>query len=670
MNQQAPLYYYYYPQNSYPSQNNYYSSRYLPFNPSPSSYYPSYNQSYSTYYRPIVQSRVITGPPLKYSEVLAKTTCADTREEEAGEQEIVEKLTSKTLFAEEELSTEFQKSLSKFVRNNQGKFCDIEFPPNFKSLVGENADKKPEWTSFCWLRPEEFMDYTKPIQPIVGKIEPNDIKQGNLNDSYLLSTLASIAEHPQRIRNLLSFQYPDKSEDEVIALCKKHGIYCVRLYEMGVPVEIVIDDMFPTLPKENFITAFSRTLENELWSLLIEKAWAKSYNSYADIEWGWTRHSLHDFIGAPTKVVWTDEDSIWEAILKGEQKDWIMTTGAFDSNIGEDITKEGIVTAQSYSLLSAIEFEDQEFGKVRLVKLRDPHGIREWNGKWSDGSPEYEKIPEKYKEEGRNEKDGIFFMNLEDFKKNFENSQFCLVDDSFKYSYLQTKISKKEGVFFQVKVPTKGRYFFTILQRNQKKYPKKLQENFDYARVTMVIAKKTGEDYDYIKGVFRSNYEVWTCKGEEESIDEGEYIVFVKCKWVLAEEDELTLSVYGSDTVEITQIQKQTAFLDKIYLDYAKKNCKNVKLVEGIENCFIKEEITNDGYAFVSVHNENKEKKVNCELKFINLKENKLKIKGKEHEEGKKKFVLEPNSEKIVLLRMEDYANEKTQFYEANIISE
>lgn len=662
MKSQTPFFYYY-PQQANPRPQAYYSGS--PFSHLPSvwsngSYQPAGFPSTYTF----LQSTSVVGRPMQYSEVLLKTKGCNA--EEGEESPIVEKIT-RDFFAEEEL-TDFQKKLNKFIGSGVGKFVDIDFPPNFKSLVGENAEKKKDWVHYCWLRPEEFMDYTKPILPIVGKIEPNDIRQGKLNDGTLLSSLASIAEHPHRIKKLLNFEFPEKSEEEVIALCKKHGIYCVRFFDMGVPIEVVIDDIFPCAPLENFTTAFTRTLENEMWSLLIEKAWAKCYGSYADIDsLGFARHSLYDFTGAPTKTVWCDQDHLWPNILKGEAKNWIMTTGANKAE-KEDVTAEGIVTDQSYSLLAGIEFEDQESGGlVKLVKLRDPHGTKEWKGKWSDDSKEFERIPTKHTEEGRNKKDGIFFMDFEDFKKNFENVQFCMVNDDFKYSYAVSKVSKKKGACFRVKIIKKGQYFFTVLQKNRKKYPKQIQDdNFEFSYATMVLAKKQGEDYQYIFGNFQNLYETTKSK-ENEELDAGEYLVWVKYQWKYADEDKFTLSVYGSDSVEISQINQEKDFLEKVYLNYSNQ-CKNVKKVEGIEGCEIRDEITESGYAFVAIRNGNKEKKVNCEIKFINLKENLLKLKRKPHEEVKK-FSLDPNGEKILLLRMEGYgANE--QFYKAQIVAE
>lgn len=42
--------------------------------------------------------------------------------------------------------------------------------------------------------------------------------------------------------------------------------------------------------------------------LILEKAWAKLFGSYAKIESGFCREALRDLTGAPTKVIYTYEE--------------------------------------------------------------------------------------------------------------------------------------------------------------------------------------------------------------------------------------------------------------------------------------------------------------------------------------------------------------------------
>ena len=60
----------------------------------------------------------------------------------------------------------------------------------------------------------------------------------------------------------------------------------------------VFDDYFPCLSK-NSGPAFSRGNGSELWVLLLEKAYAKAYGCYQNIEVGNTPTSLRDLTGAP-----------------------------------------------------------------------------------------------------------------------------------------------------------------------------------------------------------------------------------------------------------------------------------------------------------------------------------------------------------------------------------
>ena len=52
---------------------------------------------------------------------------------------------------------------------------------------------------------------------------------------------------------------------------------------------------------------FSSAHGSEIWVLLLEKAWAKIYGSYENIEAGYTREALYALTGAPTKVFYIED---------------------------------------------------------------------------------------------------------------------------------------------------------------------------------------------------------------------------------------------------------------------------------------------------------------------------------------------------------------------------
>lgn len=144
-----------------------------------------------------------------------------------------------------------------------------------------------------------------------GKVEPNDIKQGYLGDCYFLAGLAALAERPDRIFNL--FLLREKNE---------LSYYSVKLLYRGKWQIIDLDDSIPFV----FSTpAFGRSIEGELWVILLEKAWAKLYGSYKQIEAGFPEEPLHDLTGAPIKQIFlthksfkTDEE--WKYLVDASLK--------------------------------------------------------------------------------------------------------------------------------------------------------------------------------------------------------------------------------------------------------------------------------------------------------------------------------------------------------------
>ncbi len=565
-------------------------------------------------------------------------------------EKVLTDISSKSLFVQ------ILSNVAKMVRT---KFVDEDFAPNIKGLAGDNLANRPTWKAYTWLRPEQFMENPSSIELFVGKIEPTDIVQGHLGDCYFLSTIASIAEFPHRIKKIFAFDFPNKSERQVLDMCKAFGCYCVNILDMGIPTEVILDDFFPCISK-NQGPSFTKANNNELWVLLLEKAWAKIYFSYDNIEAGLTRECLHDLTGAPTKTIWTDQEELWGNIVKGEKNNWIMTAGSNDGDESEDISSNGIVSGHAYSLIAGFEFDDSQYGHVKLVKLRNPWGQMEWKGRWGDKSPEFERIPKNLREEGRKDNDGIFFMEYSDFCQNFSDAQFCLVNDNFKYSYLKSTLSKKHGAYYKVTIKQKGNYFFTVNQRSKRKYSPTNQETFEYSQITMVVAKKIGDDkYTYIEGKQKADREVWTAKGEEAELDEGVYIVYIKCLWNYNEESSMCFSVYGSSTVEISELLRDECktFFPKVYLNYAQTvSTKKTNLAKfNAPNSYICIDQTDDGYAFAAVWNNDPDRKMKCEFRFKNLLENKMRLKGQFHNDAVASFVVEPGEDVVVVVRIKDY---------------
>jgi calpain-15 len=63
-------------------------------------------------------------------------------------------------------------------------------------------------------------------------------------------------------------------------------------------MEVTVDDFFPCFP--NGSPMFSRSNGNELWVLLLEKAYAKIHGGYKTLSGGLPHEAMMDLTGCPT----------------------------------------------------------------------------------------------------------------------------------------------------------------------------------------------------------------------------------------------------------------------------------------------------------------------------------------------------------------------------------
>lgn len=141
--------------------------------------------------------------------------------------------------------------------------------------------------------------------------------------------------------------------------------------------------MIPTLEnRPAFISP--RFIENtepiEIYSILIEKAYAKLYSTYQNIEFGSTIETIQELTGAPTSTILL-EDFEDNQIINALQKGFIVIVGILKSN--DKKINLNLLSCYCYNVL-AIENVDYDGSSEKVVKLRNPWGWigEEWKGKW------------------------------------------------------------------------------------------------------------------------------------------------------------------------------------------------------------------------------------------------------------------------------------------------
>ena len=306
------------------------------------------------------------------------------------------------------------------------KWDDAEFPANEKTLYTGAAGVSG--AAGGWARPEEMFEAAHGRAPSKADIalfgpegvKPGSVKQGALGDCWLLSAISIVAQYPALIEALFVTKEPDEQ-----------GVYCIQFWNDGQWIRVLVDDQLPVSAKKSPLYARAAKEDgSELWTMLLEKAYAKMFGTYGALNGGMVHIGLMDMTGGSGERIALDTDAakadiasgtLWARMVEYRNANYLMGAG---SNSGSDTAKSegGIVKGHAYAILDVVSV-----GSDKLVKLRNPWGRSgEWKGDWSDGSSKWTRRM-KAKLAFTAADDGIFWMAFEDFVTEFRNLYVCRV---------------------------------------------------------------------------------------------------------------------------------------------------------------------------------------------------------------------------------------------------
>ncbi|XP_039295411.1 calpain-A-like [Nilaparvata lugens] len=197
-------------------------------------------------------------------------------------------------------------------------FEDCEFDAVKSSLVfskSPSISKSLLVKSIEWKRPKEIVDDPKFFVKGANRF---DVNQGKLGDCWLIAAVANLTLHEHLLQQVVP---NDQSFQDNYA-----GIFHFRFWQYGHWVDVVIDDRLPTNYGD---LVFMRSNEqNEFWSALLEKAYAKLHGSYEALKNGKASEALEDFTGGVTELYdLRDEASsnLFKIIEKAHERSSLMT---------------------------------------------------------------------------------------------------------------------------------------------------------------------------------------------------------------------------------------------------------------------------------------------------------------------------------------------------------
>ena len=332
-------------------------------------------------------------------------------------------------------------------QNNLSQFVDHDFNANYAS-IGNMDISNIEWIRASYLQPQY-----KSIK-LFNHVEPNDVLQGDVGNCWLLAAIASLAEFPNYFENYI-FKTKKLSID---------GKYELRLYDISKQswITVTIDDRIPCLKRNWYdipTPLFAKPHDNEIYILLIEKAFAKLAGSYNKLSGGYPVLGWMILTGCEDLYIWTKNEftktwsekktyleyhknSPWDFqnmwITNGyrsynydkmftflqaiDAKNYVMVASIRNTNELEKINKNGLVELHAYSLIHVYQYKS-----ITLIQLRNPWGDEyEWNGDWCDTSDKWEQYPDVESEiRHKSGHDGLFWMPWYDFCTYFDSIEIC-----------------------------------------------------------------------------------------------------------------------------------------------------------------------------------------------------------------------------------------------------
>lgn len=364
----------------------------------------------------------------------------------------------------------------------QVEFTDAEFPHTQDAFINrEKGFVKEHWDELEWVSARETFRGSHFY--VFNGISPEDIRQRAISDCYLMSVLGSLATKPGLIRRIFE-----------IDTINGFGVYAVWMNFHGKWELVIIDDYFPSW-KGKHIFASSNQKQNEIWTLIIQKAFAKLNGGYYKLEMGIIGEAFMTLTGAPYLInnIKSDYESpslVWNAIQSYLNKGYVIAVGIKPHPDIQEAQKEnGLIMGHAYSLLDIKRVIGKDRKYINLIQLRNPWARLEWKGTFSRSSLQWTdnmRNELEYHEDDRD--DGNLWVSDAEFYSEFDFLHVCMVEPSFKSNSIDIHLQPTGQRFnkaINIIVNKAGKYSFSVVRRGTQYFAEIHERVSGHCRLTL-----------------------------------------------------------------------------------------------------------------------------------------------------------------------------------------
>ena len=481
------------------------------------------------------------------------------------------------------------------------------------------------WEQIDWCKAEQINDMVN-YQVILNEPNYDNVFQGMLNDCYFLSAISSLCSHKSYYDKIFHIK------------CRTiENAYGVYLFINGQKKLVIVDDYFPYInnnSRKQLCFGFSGS--NELWVSLIEKAWAKINGSYIRIGTGGFSNEAFDVLTeAYTEHISIPrdfdkiKDELWRKLDQAIKRNYVVCLGTYgDDNLEE----KGLVSGHAYTLIN-IYIVKTKSGIEKVVKLRNPYGDEEYNGRWGDNDSVWNENKEfKKKFNYLNKVDGIFHMPYEVMLRCFAVIDIAKLEDNYKTKIVKipkTKNTQCQVIKLEIE-QNKTHCYINLYQKN----PRIINKNKNYPENPVLsfimLAKIEGNELKYItsktsiKGKDVNNeftYEIHFAI--EKELTPGTYYIFsdVNYRYNYTDNFGYTITTYSEYPVKSLINVTEFVNINKLFKNVIYDYCKNSEKVSKTtyEGSVIYRKNLDLYYPFITCCIENKsDSDIKYEFKLIN----------------------------------------------------
>lgn len=154
---------------------------------------------------------------------------------------------------------------------------------------------------------------------------------------------------------------------------------------------------------------------------------------------------IHFSGGVPEYIELKDKethvDGLWKKLCEAQNSKSLMTT-CIEAKSSIEIEKElpnGLLLGHSYAI-TAVKLLPVNNKEHRLIRMTNPWRKKEWNGKWSKFSSEWNLVSSKQKQKMNftTEENGEFWISINDFLKEFSEIVICHNLNTSWYNWLNS----------------------------------------------------------------------------------------------------------------------------------------------------------------------------------------------------------------------------------------